>query len=224
MGDRYDTGSNRCGSAARRAARGTGGVKRIAADGSAHGFACEGEADFRAGGETEEAETGLTKTICQIGIGRRIEHTVEEMRAGTNRKTLERAAEILGKRWHAGKRPDGEYGGIVPIFAIKRGGIRETQIFIEMTDRAPSASFALAAEIAAFIASVQSNAPVPIRAASAIASPPGIEFLLCSIPLMQMSAYFGSSGMIGTSKAPDLMAARLASIAASASAGATPLT
>ncbi len=136
VGDCDDTGCDGRSRTAGRTACRAGGIERIATDGPAHRLACKREANFRAGGKAKQAETGLPEARRQIGIGRRIEHPVEEPRAGTNGQALERATEILGKRRHAGKAPDGKSGGIVPEFAVERSGIRRAQRFVEMTDRA----------------------------------------------------------------------------------------
>ncbi len=136
MGDCDDTGCDGCGRTAGRTACHAGGIERIAADRPAGRLARKRQANFRAGGEAEQREAGLPEARRQIRISRCVEHPVEEPRAGANGQALERAAEILGKRRHAGKAPDGKSRVIGPEFVVERRGIRHAQRFVEMTDRA----------------------------------------------------------------------------------------
>lgn len=212
MGDRHYAGGNGSRRPAGGAAGRPAGIEGVAADGAGRRFACEREAHFRHGGQSEEAKACSAEPLCQIAVFRDGGTALEHVRSGRNWKAGKGAAQILGKA-----RDAEEWWNPPAARQVAQAGVRifcgrsserwvdvdDCACFCQLAGRRQGCFHRFGSGEAAHLDRLTEGSCITCH---------------------RQAGYLGSSVMRGTSKAPDLISARLASMAASASAGATPLT
>lgn len=196
----------------RRSRRASGSYRGVAADGAGRRFACERQAHFRHGSQSEEAKACSAQPLCQIAVFRDGGTAPEHVRSGRNRQAGEGAAQVLGKARDAEKWWNPPAARLVAQAGVRIPGRRSSERRVEMDDRTD------------FCPSASRRKGCFHRFGSGEAAHSDRLTERSCITCHRQAGYLGSSVMRGTSKAPDLISARLASMAASASAGATPLT